>query len=193
MASGRVCTGFSFPFVAVYSASGTTVTYSGGMELARGVEVNFDVSAADDNKFYANNTTAESESGKFSSGSVTLTVDGLKNAARNLIYGITQASSTDYVDFDDDLVIPYVGFGCVIRWQSDGVTTYEPMVLPKIRFAMANTTAKTQEENIEWQTQELTASIERDDTAKHKWKREYNEESSEADAVAVLKTFLSIT
>ena len=37
MAAGYVTTGFSLPYVAKYAASGTTVTYSNGQKLARGV------------------------------------------------------------------------------------------------------------------------------------------------------------
>ena len=39
MANGRVATGFSKPIVAKYEAEGTTVTYTGAMPLARGVDV----------------------------------------------------------------------------------------------------------------------------------------------------------
>ena len=36
MASGRVCTGFSKPYVALYSNTGTTVTYADGTALKAG-------------------------------------------------------------------------------------------------------------------------------------------------------------
>ena len=32
MAAGRVCTGFSLPYVAKYAASGGTITYSDGQK-----------------------------------------------------------------------------------------------------------------------------------------------------------------
>ena len=48
-ANGRVITGFSKPYIANYAASGTTVTYSGGMVLARGVSVSLAPESADDN------------------------------------------------------------------------------------------------------------------------------------------------
>ena len=38
-ANGRVITGFSQPYVALYSESGGTVTYASGQILARGVSV----------------------------------------------------------------------------------------------------------------------------------------------------------
>ena len=51
MAKGRVCTGFSAPFVALYSAAGGVVTYSSGQALARGVSVELEIEAGDDNNF----------------------------------------------------------------------------------------------------------------------------------------------
>lgn len=77
MAAGKVITGFSKPYVAVYSASGGTVTYSKGRELARGVGVSTDYEVGDSNPFYANNVEAENVPGVFTGGTATLTVDGL--------------------------------------------------------------------------------------------------------------------
>ena len=84
-AAGRVCTGFSKPYVALYTASGGAVTYSSGQLLARGVSVSASADQADDNNFYADNVIAETESGVFTSGELTLTVDGLLQAAEKLI------------------------------------------------------------------------------------------------------------
>ena len=75
-ANGKVLTGFSNPWVALYANTGTTVTYSSGAVLARGVSVTItpdDVN--DDNIFYADNGPAETDPGVFSSGDLTLTVD----------------------------------------------------------------------------------------------------------------------
>ena len=86
MAAGKVITGFSKPYVAVYSASGGTVTYSKGMELARGVGVSTDYEVGDSNPFYANNVEAENVPGVFTGGTATLTVDGLFAEAEELIF-----------------------------------------------------------------------------------------------------------
>ncbi len=76
-----VTTGFSKPYIAKYSNTGTAVTYSDGMKLGRGVELKLDIDTADDNNFYADNVVAETETSQFTSGSVTTTVDGLEPAA----------------------------------------------------------------------------------------------------------------
>ena len=62
------------------------------------------------------------------------------------------------------------------------------------KFNLPSTSAATQSEEIDWQTQELTANIMRDDTANHNWKfvgaTDY---STEAAAEADLKKLLGIS
>lgn len=194
MANGRVTTGFSLPYVAVYSATGTTVSYSNGQILARGVSVSLDVESSDDNTFYADNQAAETAPGTFNSGSVTLTVDGLLAAARRLIFGLPTAGTDGFVAYGDDATPPYVGIGYITRYMSGGVESYGVTVIPKARFAYDGGEAATQEEEIEWQTQELTATILRDDSANHVWKYVSDTVySTEAEAEAALKTKLGIS
>ena len=88
MANGKVITGYSMPFVALYAAANGVVTYSGGIPLARGVDVSLSVEGGSDNDFYADNVKAESDNQTFSSGTLSLTVDGLKATARKLISGV---------------------------------------------------------------------------------------------------------
>lgn len=193
MANGRVITGFSKPYVALYSAEGTTVTYSGGIVLARGVEVQIEPESTDDNRFYADNIIAENEAGKFTGGTATVTVDGLKDAANKLIFGLPTADSEGWTNYGNDQAVPYVGFGCVVRFQEAGVVSYVPLVLTKIQFNEASMQASTQEDNIDWQPQELTAQIFRDETANQVWKRLGTAVASEAAAENKVKTALGIS
>ena len=50
LASGQVVTGFSFPQVALYSASGGIVTHTGVRNLARGVSINPQITVAMNNE-----------------------------------------------------------------------------------------------------------------------------------------------
>lgn len=186
MANGRVITGFSLPYVATYANSGTTVTYSNGMALARGVSVALSVDAASDNIFYADNQEAENLSGTFSGGTATLTVDGLKNAAAQLILGLPSADEDGWIAYGDDQSIPYVGVGFIVRYMENSTTTYVPIVLPKVMFAIPGVDAATQEAEIDWQTQELTASIYRDDTSSRNWKYVGEAQSTESEAYALI-------
>jgi phi13 family phage major tail protein len=197
MANGRVITGFSKPVVATYSASGTTVAYTSFMDLARGVDVSIDIETNDDNDFYANNVKAESAGNVFSSGTVTLTVDGLKEEARTLVMGLPAATSVsvgsasvDVYEFDDRQVKPYVGVGFIVRYMEDGVTSFVPYVLPKTIFSDLGIEAETQEESIDFQTTELEATIMRDDSENHRWQRIGDAQTTEDAAYAVLSALL---
>lgn len=198
MANGKVITGYSMPFVALYAAANGVVTYSGGIPLARGVDVSLSVEGGGDNNFYADNVNAESDNQTFSSGTLSLTVDGLKAAARKLISGVkttrTEGSGDTAVNFDvydDDQERPYVGVGFVVRYMEDGVTTYAPIIIKKVKFSPEGLDAATQEENIEWQTTALEASIMRDDTAKHAWQLIGDDQTTEEAAVAAYKLVLT--
>ena len=192
-AAGQVTTGFSLPYVALYGNSGTTLTYTSGQKLARGVSVSVAPETSDDNNFYADNIIAETEAGKFTGGEITLTVDGLFPTAEKLILGLPTAGADGFTSYGDSQVIPKVGIGFVVRRQSDGVVGYQAVILPKAVFSLPSTDANTQEEQIDWQTQELTAKILRSDDANRSWKFVGSVVTSEATAEASIKTFFSIS
>jgi len=192
-AAGRVCTGFSKPYVALYSASSGTVTYSSGALLGRGVEVSVEAEEASEaNNFYADNVIAESISGVFSGGTATLTVDGLLDATRKLIYGLPAADGDGWTHFGDSQSVPYVGIGFVTRYMSEGVTTYVPTILTKAIFQAEPQEAATQEDEVEFQTTELTATLLRDDSSNHDWKMIGEPQTSEALAEAEIKDVFNI-
>lgn len=190
-ANGRVITGFSKPYVALYSESGGTITYSSQSVLARGVSVSLSIDSADDNNFYADNVIAESATGMFGGGEVTLTVDGLLTAAEKLILGLPTADGDGWTAYGDAMSIPYVGIGFIVRYMSDGVTTYVPVILTKCKFKTPNLEANTQEDEIDWQTQELTATIMRDDSSDHNWKYVGAGQATEAAAETMITTKLA--
>lgn len=196
-AVGKVCTGFSLPYVAKYTANGGSVTYSDGQRLARGVSVSVAPESADNNDFYADNVKAESVSGVFTGGTVTLTVDGLLPAAEKLIFGLPTAatvSSVSVYEYGDGATPPYMGIGFIARYMSEGSVSYKVIVLTKCKFNLPTDEAATQEDQIAWQTQALTASIMRDDTTNHNWKYiGVTEYASESAAEADLKKLLNVT
>ena len=200
MANGKVITGFSKPYVALYNANEGNPTYTNGMPLARGVSVSMEADNGDGNDFYADNVIAESVGGIFTGATATFTVDGLKEEARKLIMGLPNATTVEVdgnqvevLDYDDRQVIPYVGIGFIIRFMEQGATTYVPYVLPKAMFNVDSIEANTQEEEIDFQTTELEATIMRDDTTNHKWQRIGAGQTTEALAEAVVRTMLGIT
>lgn len=200
MANGKVITGFSMPFVALYAAANGTVTYSGGIPLARGVNVSVSVEGASDNDFYADNVKAETDTQAFQSGTVTLEVDGLKEAARKLIAGVTATRTVTvgtgsetavFEQYDNTQVVPYVGIGFVVRYMENGVTTYGALVLTKCKFNPEGLEAATQEEEISFQTTSLEAELMRDDSSTQTWKLIGPDRETEAAAVADYKGILT--
>jgi len=186
MANGEVITGFSKPYVAEYQETDGVVTYSNVQPLARGVQVEFEPSSGDTNTFYADNVEAESEGGKFTGGTLTLTVDGLLASAERFIYGLPAAGADGWQEYDEDANAPFLGIGFIIRVMSGGVTSYKPVMFKKGKFDVKPLSAATQEEQIDWQTSELSAQVMRDDTTKRAWKAVGENVSTEALAEAAL-------
>lgn len=189
MAAGRVITGFSKPYVAKYVNESGNVSYTDAMQLARGVDVSISANGSVDNIFYADNQAAETAAVGFVDGTLSLTCDGLKDTARNLIMGLT--AGTDWTDYNDDQQIPYVGIGFVMRAVEDGVQSYIPVIFTKTMFNVPNENASTQEASINYQPENLTAQIFRDDTVKHTWKKVGKACATEAEAVTKITAFLA--
>lgn len=198
MANGKVITGYSQPIVAKYTYSSNTISYTNVTPLARGVEVQMEVEIGDATNFFADNTIAEAVAGQFNGATATLTVDGLKDTARNLIAGLTTSkqilvgtSTVNAKVYDDLQVIPYVGIGFVVRYMENGVTTYAPVILPKAQFSPESLQAATQGESVEFQTTELQATVMRADDTNHSWKVVAEDQATEAAAVAVINAYFA--
>lgn len=194
MAHGRIRTGFSLPWVALYNNDDGVVSYKNARRLARGVSVEVDVSASEDNVFYADNTSAEKAPGTFTGGTATVTVDGLVPESEALIYGLPEIENVEVNGeqipirkFGDIMEIPYVGIGYIVRYLEEGKTIYVPTILRKAQFNTPGESAQTQEEDIEWQTQELGAALFRDDTPEKNWKWLGVDQETEAAAENIIK------
>ena len=187
MKAGRVTTGFSKPYIALYNNPGSgVVTYTGARKLARGVGVSLAPTSSDENKFYADNVAAESDSGTFTGGTVTLTVDGLFLESYKMIRGIGDPDADGWTAEGKNNNPPYLAIGYITRWMSGGQTGYTPTILTKTKFSIPEESANTQEDAIDWQTEELSATLMRDDTEKESWKLIGGDFATEADAEAVL-------
>lgn len=191
-AAGKVITGYSLPYVALYAASEGVVTYSSGQKLARGVSVKASPESSDSNNFYADNIIAESLAGAFTGGQVIFTVDGLLQASERLIQGLPAVDEDGLAHYNDDQQKPFCGTGFVVRYMSQGVTYYTPVIFPKGTFNQLDTSAETQGEEVDFQTQELVFNIMKNDTVKHDWKLVGGELASEAAAEAIIKDYFGI-
>ena len=199
-AAGKVCIGFSLPYVAKYNANGGNPTYTGGGELARGGGVSIEPSSSSDNSFCCDNVVAETDAGIFTGGDLTLTVDGLLLEAEQMITGAPEPEELSYGEGKKVKILkhgiknnpPYFGVGYIAKYRSDGVDTFVPTVLRKVRFDAPKSAAKTTENSISWQTQALTGKLARDDSSDHDWKWVADDQATEEDAEEILKALLSV-
>lgn len=200
MNNGGVRIGFSEPYVAIYSHNGNDISYANGQKMARGVSANLTSGSNGSSKFYADNVEAESAAGKFTGGTLALTVDGLALEADKLMRGLPVATSLTvgsdtvqvYAD-NDDADTPYVGVGYIEKWQFEGVQSYRPVVIYKCKLATPDEGAQTETETTNWQTQNLTFDVVRSDKAKRDWRLRGEHQETEAAALAVIKQVLNIT
>ena len=191
-AAGRVCIGFSRPYVAKYVNTAGVISYTGGMKLARGVNVSVTPdSPGSDNIFRADNGAAETEGGKFTGGTFSLGVDGLLSDAEKFVMGLP-AVDNGWYHYNDDQESNYYGIGFIVKYMSDGVISYVPFVLRKTSFDPIATDAETQQEQINWQNQNLTGKVLKDDSSKHGWKDVGIEYADEDDAEDAIKDVFSI-
>ena len=190
--AGKVATGFSHPYVAKYAANAGAITFSDAMELARGVSVSVQPTTSDANKFFANNQEAESGPNRFTGGTATLTVDGLLVAAERFIMGLPAAGEDGWTTYGDSADTPFVAIGYIARFMCGGVESFTPTILVKTKFQQINSDYATQEEEIDWQTQELTADLFRGDDLNHSWKYLGGDFETEAAALTALRTKLGI-
>ena len=192
--------GLSKPYYAVYANTSGTVSYSNGAVMGKATEANIEIETSEDNNLYADNAIAETDR-QFTGGTLTLSTDDLSQEVSKAILGLTEQALTDITGitdedvkeliYDDTQVTPYLGVGFIVKKVKNGVTAWRGIVLTKVMFSIPSDAATTQGESIEWQVPELTATIMRDDSATHMWKREATF-TTEAQAEAYIKDRLDV-
>lgn len=193
--------GLSKPYYAIYSNTGATVSYATGAVMGKATEANIEIETTDDNNLYADNVIAETDRA-FAGGTLTLSTDDLSQEVSKAILGLTEQALgeiTGITDtevkeliYDDTQQTPYLGVGFIIKKKVGGVDKWRGVVLTKVMFSVPSDSAITQGETIEWQVPELSATIMRDDSATHMWKREATF-TTEVQAEAYIKDRLDIT
>lgn len=199
LAAGRVGVGFSDPCVGLYQGTGEPGTHTGGRKLARGVSVSFNITTAEDSVFYADDVAAESDSHLFSSGTMTLVVDGLHDDAERFINGEPEPQTVSVGGQQiplqvtgDAAVAPNLGVGFIRVYQSAGVQMYVPIIIPKAKFRQTTPDGETKTERISYQTTTLTADIFRIDGGDHGWKWIGANYSTRDEARSVLHKLLGV-
>lgn len=194
--------GLSIPVFAKYHNNNGNVTYTDGIINPHAVEYGMEVEAGDSNPLYADNKIQEDSAGTFSSGTLTLTVDDLIAAVSKYLLGLKEISRTvggntvKELIYDDDMNSPYLGVGLIEEHQIDNINHYRAVIIKKVKFNIPAGAATTRGESVEWQTKEITGMIQRSDSDKNGEKYPWMGEAwftSEADAIAYLKSMLSVS
>lgn len=193
--------GLSKPYYGIYSATGNAVSYANGAVMGKATEANIEIDTTEDNNLYADNAIAETDR-SFAGGTLTLSTDDLSQEVTKAILGLTETAITGIegvtdtsvkeLVYDDTQTTPYLGVGFIVKKKVGGAYKWRAVVLSKVMFSMPADAATTQGESIEWQVPELSATIMRDDSATHMWKREATF-TTEAQAEAYIKARLNIT
>lgn len=187
--------GLSYPYIGKYNVTDEgVVSYTDGQVLAKAVEMSTSIEASADNNLYADNGVAESDS-TFGGGELSVTTDDLTQEASALIMGIVAKTitigSTEVKElvYDDNMNAPYLGLGIIVK-KKQGTLKWRAVIFTKIKFSIFDEEAATQGETIEWLTSEIAATIMRDDSPAHAWKREATFDT-EAEARTYIKSILS--
>ena len=193
--------GLSKPYYGIYSANGNAVSYANGAVMGKATEANIEIDTTEDNNLYADNAIAETDR-SFAGGTLTLSTDDLSQEVAKAILGLTETAITGIegvtdtsvkeLVYDDTQTTPYLGLGFIVKKKVGGAYKWRAVVLSKVMFSVPADAATTQGESIEWQVPELSATIMRDDSATHMWKREATF-TTEAQAEAYIKSRLNIT
>nr|DAM89626.1 MAG TPA: tail tube protein [Caudoviricetes sp.] len=193
--------GLSKPYYGIYSATGNAVSYANGAVMGKATEANIEIDTTEDNNLYADNAIAETDR-SFAGGTLTLSTDDLSQEVTKAILGLTEQAITGIegvtdttvkeLVYDDTQTTPYLGVGFIVKKKVGGAYKWRAVVLTKVMFSVPADAATTQGESIEWQVPELSATIMRDDSETHMWKREATF-TTEAQAEAYIKARLNIT
>ena len=192
--------GLSRPYVARYHENGAgTVSYSDGVRAGRAVSYSFSLNATgSDNTFRCDNEVGESASGVFSGGNLSWTVAELEQAISRMILGLSvntlevDGQQVEELVYDDRMASPYLGAGIIEKSIVRGQTKWRGVLFTKAQFAVPEDAVNTQAETIEWQTDTVTATVMRDDSPHHTWRRTAVFDS-ESKADAYLCHILGIT
>ena len=182
--------GLSKPIVADYTANGNQVTYGEPYIADHAVEYSVKINSGDKKELYADNQVQESSKGIFTSGDLTLKTSDFEPKLSAKIVG---AKTVERTVGDDSQNSTYKGFGIIEEHEIDSVTSYLPVVFPRVVFDIPADAATTRGESIDWQTKEITGTITRsaqvDDKYNHPWKVSPEEGmATEDDAVKYILT-----
>lgn len=158
-----------------------------GSVLGKLVSANLTVNLAS-GELYADDILAEQAS-EFASGSLAMETDDMTDAVAGVVYGATVSNGV--VTYKSTDTAPYGVLAYYKVLMRSGVKSYQGYCYPKAKAALGNDNAQTKGSSITFQTTQTTFTIMADDST-NTW-RETKSFSSESDAIAWVKSKVSIT
>ena len=165
--------GLKYPVYSPATESGSTITYGTGAVLARAISANISIEN-NDVKLYADDVIAESDN-SFASGTVTIGIDDLYDAAKVALLDYVQGDTVDATTGAKELSVgtaspAYVGFGFYGKVIRNKAPYWRAIWLKKVQFAEPSDELATKGESVEFGTPELEGTIMM--AADGKWKEE---------------------
>ena len=183
-------------------SDGVVTGYEGGTKtLGKAISASFEPTEPDNNPLYANNSIAENDSSSGAGGTLTLTLDRLKQEAAVDLYGLTQKTVAVTVDGQS---VSGTGFDytgneqsapvgvAFIKWNqiNDNRNNHEVVLYRKVTFGMPTIDAETLGETIEWQTPEITGNVAgKDGDGTEPWYQTYVFPSQDAAIAFIVSVF----
>ena len=155
--------GLKYPVYAIATETTSAISYAGGTVLAKAISAKLAISSNDE-KCYADDGVAEIDK-SFSSGSVTIGVDDLYDAAKVALLGYIEGSIIDVSAGTKELkaagsaTLPYVGFGFYSKVRRGGVDKWRAIWLKKVQFGEPSDEFETKGEKTTFKTPELEGTI----------------------------------
>lgn len=155
--------GLKYPVYAIATESAGAVSYANGAVLAKAITAKIKI-ATNDEKLYGDDAICESDK-SFSSGTVTIGVDDLYDAAKTALLGYIEGATIDASAGTKELFASgtatnaYVGFGFYGRVRRSGVDKFRAIWLKKVQFGEPSDEFETKGEKTVFKTPELEGNI----------------------------------
>ena len=177
---------------------GVLTGYTGGAkQMGKAISASFEPTTNDGNPLYANNGIAERDISVASGGTLSLTLDRLKEAAYADLYGLTVKAATvltdvggsgfDYTGEETGNVVG-VAF---VRWSQEDNSRahYQAVIFSYVLFSPPSDSYQTLGESVEWQTPEISGTVSGGAvTGSLPWRKVYDFPSQEA-CMAFIENF----
>ena len=146
--------------------NGIVTGYGSEKTMGAAISATWEPAETNANPLYANNGIAERDGAGSSGGTLTVTLDRLKQEAAEDLFGLTGTSTVisgvtgSGYDYTGSEISAPVGVG-FIKWsqEENNRNHYTPIVFAYALFSPPSENYQTMGESVEWQTPELTGTV----------------------------------